>query len=95
MKTGPPETKMQLFHSSAVSASYAAPVDQDITIKGHIPVNFSASFLKGDKKHAHVSATLMDVSDEEFDVVKEEITYDKDGYSTRTLEKETLDETGY
>ena len=83
------------FHSSAVSASYAAPVDQDITIKGHIPVNFSASFLKGDKKHAHVSATLMDVSDEEFDVVKEEITYDKDGYSTRTLEKETLDETGY
>ena len=34
------------FHSSAVSASYAAPVDQDITIKGHIPVNFSASFLK-------------------------------------------------
>lgn len=29
----------------------------------------------------------MDVSDEEFDVVKEEITYDKDGYSTRTLEK--------
>ena len=83
------------FHSSAVSASYAAPVDQDITIKGHIPVNFSASFLKGDKKHAHVSATLMDVSDEEFDVVKEEITYDKDGYGTRTLEKETLDETGY
>ena len=83
------------FHSSAVSASYAAPVDQDITIKGHIPVNFSASFIKGDKSHAHVSATLMDVSDEEFDVVKEEITYDKDGYSTRTLEKETLDETGY
>lgn len=83
------------FHSSAVSASYAAPVDQDITIKGHIPVNFSASFIKGDKTHAHVSATLMDVSDEEFDVVKEEITYDKDGYSTRTLEKETLDETGY
>ena len=83
------------FHSSAVSASYAAPVDQDITIKGHIPVNFSASFLKGDKSHAHVSATLMDVSDEEFDVVKEEITYDKDGYGTRTLEKETLDETGY
>lgn len=83
------------FHSSAVSASYAAPVDQDITIKGHIPVNFSASFIKGDKSHAHVSATLMDVSDEEFDVVKEEITYDKDGYGTRTLEKETLDETGY
>lgn len=83
------------FHSSAVSASYAAPVDQDITIKGHIPVNFSASFIKGDKSHAHVSATLMDVSDEEFDVVKEEITYDKDGYSTRTLEKETIDETGY
>ena len=83
------------FHSSAVSASYAAPVDQDITIKGHIPVNFSASFIKGDKTHAHVSATLMDVSDEEFDVVKEEITYDKDGYGTRTLEKETLDETGY
>ncbi|WP_270615664.1 CocE/NonD family hydrolase [Streptococcus koreensis] len=83
------------FHSSAVSASYAAPVDQDITIKGHIPVNFSASFIKGDKTHAHVSATLMDVSDEEFDVVKEEITYDKDGYSTRTLEKETLDENGY
>lgn len=83
------------FHSSAVSASYAAPVDQDITIKGHIPVNFSASFIKGDKTHAHVSATLMDVSDEEFDVVKEEITYDKDGYSTRTLEKETIDETGY
>lgn len=83
------------FHSSAVSASYAAPVDQDITIKGHIPVNFSASFIKGDKSHAHVSATLMDVSDEEFDVVKEEITYDKDGYSTRTLEKEILDETGY
>jgi len=82
------------FHSSAVSASYAAPVDRDITIKGHIPLHFSAAFLKGDKKHAHVSATLMDVSDEEFDVVKEEITYDKNGYSTRTLEKETVDEKG-
>ena len=83
------------FHSSEVAASYAATVDQDTTIKGHIPVHFSAAFVKGDKKHAHVSATLMDVSDEEFDVVKEEITYDKDGYSTRTLEKETIDETGY
>jgi LPXTG cell wall surface protein, X-prolyl dipeptidylaminopeptidase len=83
------------FHSSEVAASYAATVDQDTTIKGHIPVHFSAAFVKGDKNHAHVSATLMDVSDEEFDVVKEEITYDKDGYSTRTLEKETIDETGY
>ena len=83
------------FHSSEVAASYAATVDQDTTIKGHIPVHFSAAFVKGDKKHAHVSATLMDVADEEFDVVKEEITYDKDGYSTRTLEKETIDETGY
>ena len=83
------------FHSSEVAASYAAPVDQDVTIKGHIPVHFSAAFVKGDKNHAHVSATLMDVSDEDFDVVKEEITYDKDGYSTRTLEKETIDETGY
>ena len=83
------------FHSSEVAASYAAPVDQDVTIKGHIPVHFSAAFVKGDKNHAHVSATLMDVSDEEFDVVKEEITYDKNGYSTRTLEKETIDETGY
>ena len=83
------------FHSSEVAASYAATVDQDVTIKGHIPVHFSAAFVKGDKNHAHVSATLMDVSDEEFDVVKEEITYDKDGYSTRTLEKETIDETGY
>lgn len=82
------------FHSSAVSASYAAPVDKDTTIKGHIPVHFSAAFLKGNKNNAHVSATLMDVSDEEFDVVKEEITYDKDGYSTRTLEKETVDEKG-
>ena len=45
----------------------------------------ASAFVKGDKKHAHVSATLMDVADEEFDVVKEEITYDKDGYSTRTL----------
>ncbi|MDE8688513.1 hypothetical protein, partial [Streptococcus gordonii] len=35
-----------------------------------------------------------DVSDEEFDVVKEEITYDKNSYSTRTLEKETVDEKG-
>ena len=83
------------FHSSEVAASYAATVDQDTTIKGHIPVHFSAAFVKGDKNHAHVSATLMDVSDEEFDVVKEEITYDKNGYSTRTLEKETIDETGY
>ena len=83
------------FHSSEVAASYAATVDQDVTIKGHIPVHFSAAFVKGDKNHAHVSATLMDVSDEDFDVVKEEITYDKDGYSTRTLEKETIDETGY
>ena len=83
------------FHSSEVAASYAATVDQDTTIKGHIPVHFSAAFVKGDKNHAHVSATLMDVSDEDFDVVKEEITYDKDGYSTRTLEKETIDETGY
>ncbi len=83
------------FHSSEVAASYAAPVDQDVTIKGHIPVHFSAAFVKGDKNHAHVSATLMDVSDEDFDVVKEEITYDKDGYSTRTLDKETIDETGY
>ena len=83
------------FHSSEVAASYAATVDQDTTIKGHIPVHFSGAFVKGDKNHAHVSATLMDVSDEEFDVVKEEITYDKDGYSTRTLEKETIDETGY
>ena len=83
------------FHSSEVAASYAATVDQDTTIKGHIPVHFSAAFVKGDKNHAHVSATLMDVADEEFDVVKEEITYDKDGYSTRTLEKETIDETGY
>ena len=83
------------FHSSEVAASYAATVDQDTTIKGHIPVHFSGAFVKGDKNHAHVSATLMDVSDEEFDVVKEEITYDKNGYSTRTLEKETIDETGY
>ena len=83
------------FHSSEVAASYTAPVDQDVTIKGHIPVHFSAAFVKGDKNHAHVSATLMDVADEDFDVVKEEITYDKDGYSTRTLEKETIDETGY
>ena len=83
------------FHSSEVAASYAATVDQDVTIKGHIPVHFSAAFVKGDKNHAHVSATLMDVSDEDFDVVKEEITYDKDGYSTRTLDKETIDETGY
>ena len=83
------------FHSSEVAASYAAPVDQDVTIKGHIPVHFSAAFVKGDKNHAHVSATLMDVSDEDFDVVKEEITYDKNGYSTRTLDKETIDETGY
>ena len=83
------------FHSSEVAASYTAPVDQDVTIKGHIPVHFSAAFVKGDKNHAHVSATLMDVADEDFDVVKEEITYDKDGYSTRTLDKETIDETGY
>ena len=82
------------FHSSAVSASYAAPVDKDTTIKGHIPVHFSAAFLKGNKNNAHVSETLMDFSYEEFDVVKEEITYDKDGYSTRTLEKETVDEKG-
>ena len=32
-----------------VAASYAAPVDQDVTIKGHIPVHFSAAFVEGDK----------------------------------------------
>ena len=75
------------FHSSRSGSFYAATVDQDTTIKGHIPVHFSAAFVKGDKNHAHVSATLMDVSDEEFDVVKEEITYDKDGCSTHTGKK--------
>ncbi len=39
-----------------------------------------------------MSATLMDVFDEEFDVVKEEITYDKNGYILSYTRKETVGE---
>lgn len=81
--------------SSLISTSYGVILDQDMTIKGTIPVHFRAAVSQGEGKDYHVSAALMDVSDQEFEVLKEQITYDENGYRSRQLDMDTLDSKGY
>ena len=55
--------------SSKSNASYAAEVNEDVTIKGNIPVTFKAALEKGEGHNFQMYGVLMDVSDKEFDAV--------------------------
>ncbi|HEK8918203.1 TPA: hypothetical protein STZ22_003772, partial [Clostridioides difficile] len=73
-------------------------VTEDVTIKGHIPVHFQAALAKlNDQKHKdyQVNVQLVDLSDEEFDVASNKITYDEAGYKYQEMPLNTLSETGY
>ena len=84
--------------SSTANALFTAEVTEDVTIKGHVPVHFQAALAKlTDQKHKdyQVNVQLVDLSDEEFDVASNKITYDEAGYKYQEMPLNTLSETGY
>ena len=84
--------------SSTANALFAAEATEDVTIKGHIPVHFQAALAKltnQEIKDYQVNVQLVDLSDEEFDVASNKITYDEAGYKYQEMPLNTLSESGY
>lgn len=84
--------------SSTANALFTAEATEDVTIKGHIPVHFQAALAKlpnQELKDYQVNVQLVDLSDEEFDVASNKITYDEAGYKYQEMPLNTLSETGY
>ena len=70
-------------------------VDEEMIIKGKIPVHFKAALAKGEGKNLQINAVLLDVSDQEFDVVNENVTYDEYYAKYRNLPLKMVKEKGF
>lgn len=84
--------------SSTVNALFTSEISKDITIKGVIPVHFSAALAKrphNDSKDYQINVQLVDLSDDEFNVAMTKISFDEAGYKYQEMPLETLSENGY
>ncbi|KXT83608.1 Xaa-Pro dipeptidyl-peptidase [Streptococcus sp. DD11] len=81
--------------SSDITAAYAADVEEDVTIKGNIPLRFRARLNKGSGKDFQINAFLMDVSEEDYPVVAEIDSFDQDGNRNTNLAMDQLSQAGY
>ncbi|MEW4354511.1 CocE/NonD family hydrolase [Streptococcus pneumoniae] len=83
------------FHSSPANLTYITEVPETTTIKGSIPVKFSAALAKGSGTNLPINVLLVDISDEEFEVTGENVDYETYGYRYAWQDSYTTDPKGF
>lgn len=81
--------------SSPANLTYTFEVPENLTIKGSIPVEFKAALASGQGDNLPVNVLLVDVADEDFEAVSQNIDYEAYGYRYTWQTIDTLDEKGF